>query len=63
MRVGSPIDSSRAICSAKSRDPSRTRPYSMCSPASPNMAMAGDALSPAAVHNSRSSSIRRETLR
>ena len=56
--VGSPIDSSSAICSDASRDASRARPAYMSSVASPVMPMASETLSPAALHNSRSSAKR-----
>ena len=58
VKVGSPIDSSSAICSDASRDPSRERPAYTSSVASPLMPMASETLSPAALHNSRSSAKR-----
>ena len=56
VKVGSPIDSTSAMCSEASRDASRTRPCMQVLTISPAMPMASDALSPAAVHNSRNSS-------
>ena len=60
VRVGSPIDSSSDICSDASRDASCARPDHRSSVARPVMPIAREALSPAAVHNSRSSSKRSE---
>ena len=56
--AGSRIDSSSALCSVASRDPSRMCALMNFFITSPAMAMASDALSPAAVHNSRNSSNR-----
>ena len=56
VRLGSPIDSSSAICSAASRDASCVRPDTRNSIAGPVMLTASDALSPdSAGDNSRSS--------
>ena len=54
--VGSPIDSSSAVCSVASRDASRRCALANCAITCPVMPIASDRLSPAAVHSSRSSS-------
>ena len=56
VKFGSPIDSSSAICSDASRDPSPERPAYSSSAIRPLIPIASETLSPAAVHNCRSSS-------
>ena len=62
VKAGSPIESSSAICSDASRDASRARPDMSSSITGPVMPTASEALSLAALHNSRSSSKGTETL-